>query len=229
MRTLFYVPIIHTSADMGSLAKAIEERGIAGFGKEFWAEHESTVLGFWDTVVKYFAGVDVADFRIYQDGMIVDDAAGQHIVDEGFKAGSRNYELVAMLLKRGAMLVKTEDLNLVKAERDNLLKITNAKSLPSKLLAYVKYRLTKNMLLKKRDEYIVRQIEKTLPADGTGILFIGAYHNARAMFSGEMKIIEVKDIGKVREYQELLPFHAKNKKYFAELADYLLSEIRCTK
>lgn len=224
MQTIIYVPIIHSRADMGSLAAALEERGIAGFGKEFWMEHEKTIVGFWNAIIRYFDGVKVTGFNIYQDGLIADGAGGQYIVDEALKAGSKNYELVSMLLKRGAVLVKTEDWDLVNSERNYLLKIVKATSLPAKILAYIRYRMIKNSLLKKRDKYIIGRILETLPLDGTGILFVGAYHNVAKMLPAGMNVIKVKDPEMVREYQELLPFYTRNKKRFADLAAYLLAK-----
>ena len=50
MKALIYVPIIHTSADLGSLAKDLNRIGIADLGEELWKEHIKTVEGFWDVV-----------------------------------------------------------------------------------------------------------------------------------------------------------------------------------
>lgn len=69
MRRLIYVPIIHMSADLGSIAKQVDKRGIAGFGEEFWKRHREIISGFWDLIVKYFANLEVKDFKIYQDGL----------------------------------------------------------------------------------------------------------------------------------------------------------------
>lgn len=55
MRKLIYVPIIHMNADLGTVAKAVDKRGIADFGEEFWRKHKETVSGFWDVIVNYFA------------------------------------------------------------------------------------------------------------------------------------------------------------------------------
>ncbi|HAZ09988.1 MAG TPA: hypothetical protein DCY56_02635, partial [Candidatus Omnitrophica bacterium] len=168
MRTLIYVPVIHTSADLGSLAKDVTKRGIADLGEDVWRQHQRTVEGFWDAISDYFISVDVSGMKIYQDGMVAEGEIGEKIVEEGLNLGSRNYELVARLLKRGATLVKTEDFNLVKEERDKLLKITQAKTKFEKLFGFIKYRLTKNTLLNKRDRFIAQRIDESLPQDQTG-------------------------------------------------------------
>ena len=212
MRTLIYVPVIHTSADLGSLAKDVTKRGIADLGEDVWRQHQRTVEGFWDAISDYFISVDVSGMKIYQDGMVAEGEIGEKIVEEGLNLGSRNYELVARLLKRGATLVKTEDFNLVKEERDKLLKITQAKTKFEKLFGFIKYRLTKNTLLNKRDRFIAQRIDESLPQDQTGILFIGAYHNINPKLPRDIQIKKVKNVQKVREYHRLLPFYSKNRK-----------------
>jgi len=225
MKALIYVPIIHTSADLGSLAKDLNRRGIADLGEELWKEHIKTVEGFWDVVSHYFDSIDVSCMKIYQDGMVAGGEVGQKIVEEGAKSGSKNYELVSELLKRGAILVKTEDFKLVKKERDRLIAITQVKSLPEKLIAFMKYKVTKNRLLNKRDEFIARRIEETLNQDGTGIIFIGAFHNIKERLPKDVRIMEIKDTEKVREYQKLIPFYNKNRERFEELGRYLISKV----
>jgi hypothetical protein len=219
------------SADMGSIAKQADKRGIAGFGEEFWKRHRETISGFWDAISDYFDYIDMdtrnrKKMKIYQDGMIAEREVAQKIVEEGIKSGSKNYELVLRLLKRGAVLVKTEDFKLVKEELDRLLAITKTKSTSKKLFAFIKYRLIKNRLLNKRDEFISRRIDETLNQDEAGILFLGAYHNIKKKLPKDIQIIEVKDREKVVEYQKLVPFYIKNKERFEELGRYLILPIK---
>ena len=231
MRKLIYVPIIHMSADMGSIAKKLNEKGITAFGEEFWKGHRETISGFWDVISHYFDYIDMdtrnrKKMKIYQDGMIAEREVGQKIVEEGIKSGSKNYELVLRLLKRGAILVKTEEFKMVKEELDRLLAITKSKSTSKKLIAFIKYRLIKNRLLNKRDEFISKRIDKTLKQDEIGILFLGAYHNIKKRLPKDIQIIELKDREKVMEYQKLVPFYNKNKERFEELSRYLISPVK---
>jgi len=225
MRTLLYVPIIHTSADLGSLAGDVTKRGIADLGEDVWKEHQRTVEGLWDAISHYFDSMNVSGMKIYQDGMVAEGEIGEKIVEEGLNLGSRNYQLVSKLLKRGAILVKTEDFNLVKIERDRLLAITQAKSITQKIIAFIRYKLIKKRLLSKRDNYIAKRIDETLNNGATGIIFIGAYHNIKERLPKDIKITEIKDVNKVRGYQRLLLFYNKNRKRFEELSRYLVSEI----
>jgi hypothetical protein len=225
MRTLFYVPVIHTSADLGSLARDVGKIGTAGLGGEVWKEHLKTVGGFWDAISHYFDSIDVLGVKIYQDGMVAEGEVGQKIVEEGIRAGSKNYELVLRLLKRGAVLVKTEDFRLVKEERDRLLAITQARSTTQKLIAFTKYKLVKNRLLNKRDRFIAKRIDETLNHNEKAILFIGAYHNVKKELPKDIQMIEIKDTEKIKEYHKLVPFYNKNRERFKELGGYLISKV----
>jgi hypothetical protein len=225
MKKLIYVPIIHMSADLGSIANHVDKRGIAVFGEEFWKKHRETISGFWDSIVKYFTNLQVKDFKIYQDGMVADAEVGQKIVEEGVKSGSKNYEIIDDLLKKGAILVKTEDFALVKEERDRIVKITQAKTTTQKLIAYLKYKLAKNRLLKKRDNYIAKRIDETLGFGETGILFLGAYHDIIPKLAKNIQVIEVKEARKISRYQNLLLSVRKNKLEFKELNKYLISPV----
>ena len=225
MKKLIYVPIIHMSADLGSIANHVDKRGIAVFGEEFWKKHRETISGFWDSIVKYFSNLEVNDFKIYQDGMVADAEVGQKIVEEGVKSGSKNYEIIDDLLKKGAVLVKTEDFALVKEERDRIVKITQAATTTQKLIAYLKYKLAKNRLLKKRDNYIAKRIDETLDYGETGILLIGAYHDIIPKLAKDIQVIEVKEARKISRYQNLLLSARKNKLEFEELNKYLISSV----
>ena len=225
MRTLIYVPVIHTSADLGSMAKDISKRGIRDLGEEIWTKHRETVEGFWDTISDYFDSIDVNGMKIYQDGMVAEDEVGKQIAADTAKAGSKNYQLILRLLERGAVLMKTEDFKLVKQEYDRLLAITQAKSITRKIIAFIKYKLIKTILLNKRDSFIAKRIDQTLKADEKAILFIGAFHNVQKKLSKSISVEEIKDTTKVKTYQRLLPFHNKYRKQFDKLGRYLVSEI----
>lgn len=225
MRKLIYVPVIHTSADLGSLAKIVAKRGIADLGENVWKKYRETVEGFWDVISDYFDLMYVADMKIYQDGMIADGEMGTRIVEDTAKAGSKNYELVSRLLKRGAFLVKTEEFTLVKKERDRIFKMTHTKTIFKKLFNFIIYKLTKDILLNKRDKFIAKRINETLSQGETGIIFIGAYHNIKKRLLKDIQITQIKNADKIREYQRLLPFYNKNKERFEELSRYLVLKI----
>jgi hypothetical protein len=191
MRTLLYVPIIHTSADLGSLAEDVDRKGLENFGENMWRDHLRTIDGFWDALILYFDSFNVSGAKIFQDGMIADGDVGLKIIQEGEKAGSKNHRLVSKLLQRGALLMKTEDFTLVKKERDRLLKMIRAKTTAEKIFGLIIYKLTKKTLLRQRDEYIAQRIDQGLDESETGILFIGAYHHVKPRLPRDIHIKEI--------------------------------------
>lgn len=162
MRTLYYIPIIHASADMGSLAKAVTERGISQVGEKNWNRHVRAVQRFWDVIAQYCASLPAEGMKIYQDGLVAEGEIGVKIISAGAESGSRNYEIVLSLIRRGAQIVKTEDFKLVLEERDHILALVQAKNFRAKISAFIKYRFLKRGLLKRRDAFIAQRITETL-------------------------------------------------------------------
>jgi hypothetical protein len=225
LKKLIYVPIIHTSADLGSLAEDVSNRGILVLGEELWKKHLRTIDNYWNVISAYFDSLEVSGFKIYQDGMVTEGEIARKIVEDGIKCGSKNFELILKLINRGAVLIKTEDINLVKKEHDMLIRITKAKTKRDRLVLSMKYEINKNELLKKRDEFIAKRINLTLKHGETGIIFIGAYHNIERYLSNDIEIYEVKEREKVQEYQKLLPLYTKNKARFEKLSKYLVQQV----
>ena len=63
MKTLIYVPIIHTSADLGSVAEAINKRGVRGMGETVWKEHKEVVNEYWEVLSRYFDLIDAERWK----------------------------------------------------------------------------------------------------------------------------------------------------------------------
>jgi hypothetical protein len=177
MRELIYVPVIHSEADMGSLAGPHKKEFTDQLGVCVWNEHIQAVDEMWEGISKRLGKLDVehANLRIYQDGLplcgreldIVRDVAAQ---------GSQNHRLVLSLVQRGAFLEGTEDVQLLLEEYHVIQAITRehepgekhrkAKSLGNK----------RKLLLRRRDHFIAQRIVKTLQEGETGILFAGMAH-----------------------------------------------------
>jgi hypothetical protein len=200
----------------------IAKRGLREFGAALWKRHQETVLGFWDAIARYFDLIEASGLKIFQDGMAADGELGMKIVQEATKAGSRNYQVISELIRKGSLLVKTEDLDLVKEERDWILRITQAKNRAQKLDAALKYKLAKKTPLDKRDKYIEKRVNDTLQDGERGVLFIGAFHNVRKWLQKDIAVEEIKDRNKVKEYQKLLPFYRSNKERVEKLGTYLM-------
>jgi len=204
MRELYLVPILHMSADMGSLASSLDETAKAEFGQEVWQKHKEAVSSFWDSIGQFFDAMNVKGFKIYQDGMVANGADGLRIIREGISQGSKNYEIIGKLLQRGAVLVKTEDPVLVKQEYAYIAKIAHSKSPKEKEVWAFRYKVAQGRMLRQRDDFIAKRIEVTLGEGDTGILFIGAYHDIFSRLPEDIQVAQVRDITKVREYQKNL-------------------------
>jgi len=224
MRKLIYVPIIHISADLGDIAPEIDKKGRTSFGEEDWKRHKKAILGFWDSTAHYFNSLEVKEFKIYQDGLVADEALGLRIVSEGVKKRSKNYEIISKLISGGAQLVKTEEFSLVKREYDYIIEITKTRKFLKRIIAALNYRFHKNKLLRKRDEFIAQTIDNTLGEGETGVLFLGAHHEIISRLPENIEIIELKEREKIKEYQKSL-LSKKDKEKLNQLADYLISPI----
>ena len=113
MRTLIYIPIIHSGADMGSMAAELTRKGVDEFGREFWETHVNTVNKYWEIISQCCDTIDLGDktVKIYQDGMVADGEIAMKIIEDSLKAGSKNYKIISRLVKRGAIIVRTEDIS----------------------------------------------------------------------------------------------------------------------
>ena len=210
---------------MGFFGPALGEGANAVLGQELWQKHKEIVSGFWDSVARFFDSLDGNGFKVYQDGMVADGTEGLRIIREGIALQSENYEIIGKLLERGAILVKTEDLALVRQEHAYITKIVGSKSLKGKEIAALRYKLAQSKLLRQRDDFIARRIKETLSEEEPGILFIGAYHDVIPKLPQDIEIKEVKKTEKVREYQRLLSNPRRDKRHFEQLAQYLISPI----
>ncbi len=225
MRTLLYCPVIHMEADLGSLSSGIAGRGISDYGEEFWERHKKTVSGFWDSVARFFSMLPAYGLKVFQDGMVADGETGLKIVLEGVDGGSKNFEVVNDLIERGAVLVRTEDIALVKEEMAHFVRILRAGTLPEKTAACLRYKAVKKGLLKRRDRFMAQRIAEAVGPGETGALFVGAYHDVAAFLPGDIRAVFLKDIGSVREYQRLIPGRERKKERFDRLSAYLISPI----
>jgi len=223
-KTLVYVPILHGSADLGSVAPEAEKRGIKMLGEEGWKKHKETISKFWDSISDYLNSLDVSGFKLYQDSLVSAGEPVVQMIETIAKSGSKNYKILSELIKKGAGLVKTEDLSLVQKEVEQIKSIVQKSSKFGKLAAALKYKMSKKQLLEDRDSFIAGQIGETLKEGETGILFIGGFHNVIPKLSTRITVKQVKEKEKVERYQKI--FFLKSKKVEADqLAVYLASPV----
>jgi hypothetical protein len=223
MRRVLYVPVIHVDSDLGSIAPAIEKRSAEVCGKDRWEKHKQTVKAFWDVIEDHFKKLDPRHLKIYQDGLMAEGDLGRKIVEEGARRGSRNYQIVLGLIKRGAEIRKTEDIELLKEELNQILSLAGNGPTSEGAAAETVTGTERRRLLEKRDRFIANAINGTLRKEETGVLFIGAFHNVSPHLAEDISVKEIKDSQKVRDYFSVLISGGDDKK-FNELAIYLMSE-----
>ena len=221
MRKLIYVPVIHVESDLGSIASEIDKKSAEVCGKERWEKHKQTVVTFWDVIEGFFRKLDAGNLKIYQDGLMAGGDLGRRIVEEGANRGSRNYQIVLDLMKRGAEIRKTEDVELLKEELNQILRIAQNSSAWEKTVAHIGKEVDRKTLLEKRDRFIAKTINETLTGEESGVLFIGAFHDVVPKLSEDIKVQEVKSRKKVKDYFNIL-ISGGNDKKFEELASYLV-------
>lgn len=110
LRQLIYIPIVHTEADMGSLASGIKKAYVSRFGKTKYKVHAYAINEMWDGLKKKISALNL-DFKttkIYQDGLPTCDFELK-IIEDLAKRGSPNHQLVLWIINNGAELVGTED------------------------------------------------------------------------------------------------------------------------
>ena len=189
MRTVISIPVIHTAANLGSLAESVREL-YAQRGPAAWQERERLVARLWGDIRARLdaLGLDYSRVRIYQDGLPVCGCELQ-IVEELAGAGSLNHQLILELLGKGATLVGTEDPQLLIGEYQLHRRHVDASksedgTSPSAGEAAA--------LLGARDRFIARRIAQTLQEGETGLLFLGALHRLDALSAGG---IDVRPLG----------------------------------
>lgn len=190
MRKLILVRIVHSPADMGSMQDGLMEEGVAKLGKERWLENQRKIEKFWEETEKEIdsLGLDLSKVRIYQDGMPCGGDLALKIVRETAEKGSKNYQIIWKLLERGAVIEATESPGFLLKEYEQVKSIVSARTPQEKASAIKRYDAEKDELMRKRDEYIAKQIDRTLKDGETGLLFIGASHDVSKYLAGDIEV-----------------------------------------
>jgi hypothetical protein len=205
IQVLYYVPVVHGVSDLGTLAPMIERKRREISPGDHWARHRGIVERFWEGIATYFQSMDAQNLKVYQDGMMTDGDLGLRIVREGAATGSRNYQVVLDLLNRGAILQKTEDVDLLKEEYRRIEELSRKQSRYENIAALLGYKVTGDDLLEKRDRFIADAISSTLTDGEKGVLFIGAFHDVLKYLDRVlMDIRKVKNPVRVRQYLHAL-------------------------
>ncbi len=185
MRDLFYVPIIHTEADLGSLGQAVKRSVIETQGSKTWARQQEAVEAAWAGIRTELLALPRAwpTLRVYQDGLPVCNSEMLIVKDIAAK-GSHNHRLLLELVEHGATLMGTEDPRLLVRDYQRLQRLLKLASAPMGQKVFEEIKLEGEELLHARDAFIAERIDSTLQPNETGILLIGRLHCVDELLSG---------------------------------------------
>jgi hypothetical protein len=176
-RTLLYIPIIHTQADMGALRERIQRLQVKRLGRQGWERNVNFVNKLWSQIEQAIESLALPyeRVRLYQDGLPVCGREVE-IVSELAQAGSRNHRLLLHLCERGATIMGTESSELL-VEEYQLLKdaLTSGKS-ELAMRGEARRKTLRDSLLKRRDQFIAGRVNGTLQPGETGLIFLGMLH-----------------------------------------------------
>ena len=202
------------------MGAAIDRRSASLYGEKRWAEHKETVARFWKSLADYLLSLDVASFKIYQDGLAAGGDVGRRIVEEAAKRGSLNHQLLLHLMGKGAEVRKTEDASLLLQE----LRLAQEECAAGNTSNYEGLKVSKAGLTEKRDRLMAATIDETLMGGETAVLFIGAYHNVHLYLPGDIEVKQLKERDRIKAYFEELA-SGRGGKRFQQLARYLISPV----
>lgn len=180
-RLLYCIPIVHTEADLGSLAPGVR-RQLGGAEAE-WKRKQAAIAEFWKGVRAWCDRLPskLEGFRLYQDGLPVCGSEAS-IVAELAAGASPNHVLLQDLVRRGAALEGTESPGLLLEEYE-LAKASLAGAPTDPARA--------RRILTQRDEFIATRIETTLKRGETGLLFVGMLHDVLSKIPQSIDIQKV--------------------------------------
>jgi hypothetical protein len=189
-RTLIYIPIIHTQADMGALSEAIRRLKVKKLGRKGWERNVNLIGQLWAQIEQVIEKLVLRyeRVRVYQDGLPVCGREAE-IVTELAKAGSRNHRLLLRLKEKGATIMGTESSELL-VEEYQFVKEDFASGRPERAIRdEARRKALRDSLLKRRDQYIARRINNTLRAGETGLMFLGMLHSVRPWLEKDIQVL----------------------------------------
>ncbi len=187
-RTLIYLPIIHTQADMGALKAPVVRATMEKLGRAGLARHLAAIDQVWTEIEAFIDGLALPfeRVRLYQDGLPVCGREAE-IVTELAQAGNRNHRLLLRLMQRGASLMGTESSDLLVQEYQ-LARQSLTSRPPRAAGVAAQRRALGAALLQRRDQFMAQRINDTLKPGETGILFLGMLHSLERYLPKDIQV-----------------------------------------
>ncbi|MGO9771835.1 MAG: hypothetical protein ACLPSW_20270 [Roseiarcus sp.] len=176
MARLIYVPVVHSTAEMGSAAPAYKAAFVARYGESKWAERSAEFDAVWRAIADEITtfGFDFKRVKLYQDSLPVCGHESELVRDLAAQ-GSCNHQLLERLMREGATLVGSESPTLL---LDEYRLLQSSERTEAQAAA----------LLEARDRFIAARIDATLRDDEDGVLFIGALHKVAKFLPPRIKV-----------------------------------------
>ncbi len=188
-RTLIYLPIIHTQADMGALKESVVRATLEKMGRAGLLRKTAAIDKVWTEIERVIDALALSfdRVRLYQDGLPVCGREAE-IVTELAQAGSRNHQLLLRLMAQGAVLMGTESGDLLVQEYQLAKQSLTARP-PRAAGVAAPRRALSEALLKRRDQFMAQRINDTLKPGETGILFLGMLHSLERYLHQDVEVI----------------------------------------
>jgi len=184
LRKLIHVPIVHGPEDLGTQLEAVRKAYVSRLGIRAWHQHLMRIEQFWNEVRQRFRPLraQAQKLRIYQDGLPV---CGQEIelARQLAAQGSRNHRLLVELVEAGAVLVGTEDPELLRQE--------HARAGRAEGVAEAASAARYDDLMEARDRYVAGRIDVTLAEPELGLLFMGALHRVVEKLPSDIQVVRL--------------------------------------
>ena len=183
MKTLYYVPMVHTPEELGSLNEAIMKTQEALIGKARTEELLDKVAKFWEEVKKIIEASGFYQPEIASTLNIFADGLPNFEVEKVNKIVKNSiripvYQIIERLQKAGAKVWGTEDYKLLLKEYRYWQDISQGKGADP---------LVAEKILKARDRAISKRIHEIMEEENEGasaILFMGYVHKVKDLLIG---------------------------------------------
>jgi hypothetical protein len=170
---------------MGSLIEKIKQEYLRQYGSQKWEEHLKAIHEIWEGIRRTVESLNLPyeSVRLYQDGL-PECGREPDIVKEVGARGSPNHLLLLDLMERGALLMGTEDPQLLVAEYR-----LHKESEPTAPHYDAKQQQEQsNSLLTQRDRHIAARINSTLLPGESGLLFLGMAHSVEPLLDDDIEV-----------------------------------------
>lgn len=187
MRTLVYIPIMRTQAEISTLADVLQRRGLS---LQEWKRSSPTSGPLWLAIREVIEKMDLPypRVRLYQDGLPQNNREVQMVMDLA-QTGSPNHQLLLFLIQKGATLVGAESPELLLEDYQLVRQTLDAPGLGEPKEVEARRQLLSSALLERRDRYIGQRIDETLLQEEMGILFLDMLHSVGKHLPSDIRVL----------------------------------------